>query len=289
VKSIKAFILFQILFFGYNSLSAQKVPTRFSFLDRGAYFDPIILDPTECQTTAGIMKIWYSGKNEDGVYIPVNIGLQQSISRFKFKDTSGLEIMIGAAAFTQFTIKKVEGNTFLGEMENADYKVAFLLNYKFSDLSLRLRFFHTSSHLSDDYILRNNITDPNPGTLNYEQLDLTGSYQIKSTRLYGGLGMVITPNAVRERFSAQAGVYYRRCKNHGSFIRFIFGSDLKIMQQNNYRPNFRSGAGIEIGKEHNINAAFMLEYYNGHLPYSVMEYKIVNWIGINFILVPERI
>jgi hypothetical protein len=197
--------------------------------------------------------------------------------------------MIGAAVYTQFTIKKVEDNTYLGEMENADYKVAFLLNYKLSDLSLRLRFYHTSSHLADDYILRNNITEPNPGILNYEQLDLTASFQIKSTRLYGGLGIVITPNAVRERLSAQAGFLYRKCKNPESYVRFLFGSDLKIMQQNNYRPNFRTSAGIEIGGEEKINVAFMLEYYNGHLPYSILEYKIVNWIGINFVLVPIRI
>lgn len=269
--------------------NARGDSSRFSFLKRGSYFEQIILDPTESQTSAGLFKIWRSAEQDDGVYIPVSIGFQQSILRYDFHKESGLELSFAGAIFTQFTIRKLEGNTYLGEMENADYKISLLLNYRFRRLSIRFRAFHTSSHLADDYILRNNINEPNPGTLNYEQLDLTGSYQFNKFRLYGGLGYVITPNAVRERLSLQTGFLYRKALNSKGNFRFIAGTDIKIFQQNDYTPNLRTGLGLEFGNEESTHAGFILEYYNGHLPYSVLEYNKVNWFGISIFLLRSRI
>ncbi len=269
--------------------NAKEDSSRFSFLKRGSYFEQIILDPTESQTSAGLLKIWRSGTQYDGVYIPVNIGIQQSILRYDFHEGSGLELSFAGAIFTQFTIRKMEGNTYLGEMENADYKISILLNYKIRKLSFRFRVFHTSSHLADDYILRNNITEPNPGTLNYEQLDLTGSCQLNKFRLYGGFGYVITPNAVREPFSIQTGFLYRKALNSKGNFRFIAGTDIKIFQQNDYTPNLRTGLGFEFGKAESTHAGIIFEYYNGHLPYSVLEYEKVIWIGATIFLLRPRI
>jgi hypothetical protein len=283
-----------ILFISWFLLLPHKGNTgedssRFSFLKRGSYFEQIILDPTESQTSAGLLKIWRSDTEGEGVYIPVNIGIQQSIVRYNFHEESGLELSFAGAIFTQFTIRKMEGNTYLGEMENADYKISLLLNYRIRRLSLRLRAFHTSSHLADDYILRNNITEPNPGTLNYEQLDFTGSYQFNKFRLYGGFGIVITPNAVRERLSLQIGFLYRKALNTKGNVRFIAGTDIKIFEQNDYTPNLKTGLGFEYGNEESTHVGFIIEYYNGHLPYSVLEYNKVNWFGFSIFLLRSRI
>jgi hypothetical protein len=269
--------------------NTREDSSRFSFLKRGSYFEQVILDPTESQTSAGLYKIWRSETQGDGAYIPVNIGLQQSFVRYQFHKQSGLELSVAGAIFTQFTIRKMEGNTYLGEMENADYKISLLLNYRIRRLSLRLRAFHTSSHLADDYILRNNITEPNPGTLNYEQLDLTGSYQFNKFRLYGGFGLVITPNTVRERFSMQTGFLYRKALNSKGNFNFIVGTDIKLFQQNDYTPNLRTGLGIEFGNAESTHVGFIFEYYNGHLPYSVLEYEKVNWVGASIFLLRSRI
>ena len=269
--------------------NARQDSSGFSFLKRGSYFEQIILDPTECQTSAGLLKIWRSGTQDNGIYIPVNLGIQQSIVRYDFHASSGLELGFAGAIFTQFTIRKMEGNTYLGEMENADYKISILLNYRIRRLSLRLRAFHTSSHLADDYILRNNITEPNPGTLNYEQLDLISSYQLNKFRVYAGFGLVVTPNAVRERFSIQTGFHYRKDLNSKGNFRLVAGTDIKIFQENDYSPNVRSGLGFEFGNAESMHAGFMIDYYTGHLPYSVMEYEKVNWFGFRIILLRSRI
>ena len=290
MKILRLCVLYFALFtFFTHKGNTKEDSSRFSFLKRGSYFEQIILDPTESQTSAGLLKIWRSGTQDDGVYIPVSIGIQQSIIRYNFHEESGLELSFAGAVFTQFTIRKLEGTTYLGEMENADYKISLLLNYRIGKLSFRFRAFHTSSHLADDYILRNNITEPNPGTLNYEQLDITGSYQFNKIRLYGGFGFVITPSAVRERFSLQTGFLYRKAVNAKENFRFIAGTDIKIFQQNDYTPNLKTGLGFEFGNSESIHAGFLIEYYNGHLPYSVLEYNKVNWLGISIFLLRSRI
>ncbi len=250
------------------------------------YFMPLILDPTACLTSGGLMQLKGSESMNEGIYIPVNIGFQQSIFRFQKSDDMGIEFGFAAAAFTQFTIKAVENYKYLGEIENTDYKASGFINVLFDKWATRLRLFHISSHLADDYILRNQIAIPNPGTVNYEQLDLTTSCQQQFMRYYLGIGMVITPHAVRERLSLQSGMYYRKIVGGKEMLRLAGGMDVKIFEQNNYRPNIKSAIGLELGATDKTHLGLFLEYYNGHLPYSTLEYNIVQWLGVSAYLIP---
>ena len=67
------------------------------------------------------------------------------------------------------------------------------------------------------------------------------------------------------------------------------GADIKLLQQNDFTPNIRTGMGIEYGNKQATHVGFILEYYNGHLPYSVMEYNKVNWFGASIILLRPRL
>lgn len=269
-----------------TNLQAQQTENQIQWLAKGSYFEPVILDPTACITSGGLMRLKEMNDMNKGIYIPVNIGFQQSIFRFQKTDNMGVEFGFGAAAFTQFVIKEVESNTYLGEIENTDFKASGFINFLFDKWAARLRLFHISSHLADDYILRNKITSPNPGTVNYEQLDLTTSYQGQFMRYYLGLGTVITPHAVRERLSMQTGMYFRKKAGDNEALRLAAGMDVKIFEQNNYRPNIKSAVGVELGTTDKTHLGIFMEYYNGHLPYSTLEYKIVQWIGISAYLIP---
>lgn len=269
-----------------TNLFGQNTKNQKQWLSKGMYFMPVILDPTACITSSGLMRLKEMNDMNKGIYIPVNIGFQQSIFRFQKSDNIGIEFGFGAAAFTQFTIKAVENDKYLGEIENTDYKASGFINLLFNKWSTRMRLFHISSHLADDYILRNQITSPNPGTVNYEQLDLTTSFQQQFIRYYMGVGMVITPHAVRERLSLQSGIYFRKKAWDKEAVRFVAGVDVKIFEQNNYRPNIKSAIGVELGATDKTQVGLFLEYYNGHLPYSTLEYKIVQWLGVSAYLIP---
>lgn len=270
-----------------NYVLAQEELKEFEFIPRGMLFEPINLDPTECIIYGGLTSLWDGGENMDGLYIPMNIGFQQSFFRWTKENNIRFEFGMEAAVFTQFTVIPYN-EAYLGELMNIDYKVSGLFNIQKNRITLRARLFHVSSHLGDDYILRNNINEPNPGTNNYEQFDFTGEYRIKNLRLYGGAGTVITKHAQRDRISFQGGFVIKKSFRGNSKFRHTAGMDIKSFQQNDYRPAFRSALGIEIGSEDKSHLGLQLEYYNGHLPYSILEYKIVQWIGISAYFHPAK-
>lgn len=272
-----------------TNVSAQDSSHHFSFLDPSLYFESIMLDPTECQVYGGVLKIWESGNENDGIYIPITIGFRQSFIRYTFNEHSGIEFGLGTGVFTQFSINKVEDNVYIGEIENADYKLSFLVNYHYKNVNIRSRLFHVSSHFSDDYMIRNQITTPNDGSLNYEQFDISGSLNIQSFRLYGGAGYVITPNAVRERISFQTGFLFRKENKWIKNIRNIGGIDMKVFEQNDFTPNIKAGIGFETGQTDKVHLGFMVEYYMGHLPYSTLEYRMIDWLGLSLFLQAPKV
>ena len=258
-------------------------------LAEGFYFDPLVFDPTESLNGAGVFNLWESNEDVTGVYIPVNLALHQSLIRWKIDSTQGFEFGLQAAAFTQFEISHVGDGTYLGGMVNVDYRATGFINYYKNRWSYRLRLFHISSHLADDYIFRNDITSITPNTLNYEQIDLTTSFDQGPLRFYGGIGYIFTPNSIRARFSSQFGFQYRQANRDENFIRLLFGLDVKIFEENNYRPNYRGGIGVEMGQPRKPHIALLFDIYNGHLPYSTLEFRQVTWFGISAIVLPKRL
>ena len=277
-------IIICLLAFSLVSMSQQK--PDISILPKGFYFEPLLFDPTQCQVTGGIQKLWRSGNEKAGLFIPISLGFQLSFIRFEKKDHSGVELGMGAAAFTQFEILQLESKTYRGEMLNSDYKAAGFINAFHNNWSFRFQIFHVSSHLSDDFLLRNHITTPDPGTMNYEQADITTSYSKNNVRLYGGFGYVITKYAVRDRISFETGIEYRKHLFNKENIGYIAGSDIKFFEQNHYDPDIKIGSGFEIGDPEKIHMAFLLKYFGGHLPYSTLNYGRIHWFGISTVIIP---
>ena len=270
----------------FNSTYAQE--KKVSLLGEGFYFEPLLFDPTESLSGAGILNLWENDKDVAGIYVPVNIALQQSLIRYKIDSLQGLEFGFQAAAYTQFEIKQVESNTYLGGMVSVDYRATGFVSYRKKKLSLRFRLFHISSHLADDYIIRNNITTPTPNTLNYEQVDITAAYEFNGFHPYAGLGYIFTPNSIRKRWSLEVGGQYQQPDRDDKLARFVAGLDIKFFEENNYTPGYRAGAGIELGRTYKTHVAFLVDFYHGHLPYSTLEYRQVTWLGISSILIPKR-
>lgn len=280
-------ILFLSLLALLNTTYAQE--KRISLLDRGFYFEPLVYDPTETLSGAGIYNLWEDTEDVTGIYVPVNLALNQSLIRYRIDSLEGWEFGLQAAAFTQFEIKHVGDGVYLGGMVNVDYRAVGFISYRENRLALRFRLFHISSHLADDYIIRNNITTPTPNTLNYEQVDLTASYNLGSFRFYGGIGYVFTPNSVRERWAFEVGTEYRQRNREEKFARLVAGLDIKSFEENTYTPGYRAGAGVELGQSYKTHIAFLLDFYHGHLPYSTFEYRQVTWLGVSAVVIPTRL
>ena len=102
--------------------------------------------------------------------IPVSIGDQFSLYQFKINSNSRLYFGIEACVWAVF-----EAKTKSLSLINADYFVAFPLTYFNHNFSARLRLFHESSHLGDEFLLDHpKINRRNPSM---EGIDLSLAYE----------------------------------------------------------------------------------------------------------------
>lgn len=233
-------------------------------------------DLLEVQPYSGIFFLESSEVDFDGVYIPVNIGFRKSFIRWNMLAMQ-FELALGAASYTQFEIIRFDKNTLRGGLINSDFKASGYLFASKGPHKFRLQLFHISSHIGDDYILRNEDFSLNDKTVNYEQMDFIYLYGFKNSDLYAGLGQVITPNTFRKRFMAQVGYQGNIPLKPKKDI--SYGVDIKIYEENEFRPDLHGGTGITFNKLGEPQINLSVDIYYGSLPYSTLDFGRVFWIG----------
>lgn len=106
--------------------------------------------------------------------IPVSIGDQFSLYQFKLNSCARLYLGIEACVWAVF-----EARTKSLSLINADYFISIPLTYINRGFSSRLRFFHQSSHLGDEFLLEHpRIERVNPSM---EGLDLSLAYEVTNS------------------------------------------------------------------------------------------------------------
>lgn len=259
-------------------------PVR-EFLPKGHLFEPILLDPLESQTYGSVYPAyWTDGKQYAGSIIPFAFGFAKPFYRHTTAPGKAEEWVLDLASFTQFeAYHDAQANVARRRIINTDYKISFIYNIRRGENNYRIRLYHLSSHLGDDYIFRNQITAPTPNAVNYELLDFTYSRVYHNWRLYGGAGIVLRNAEERKPVSAQFGAFYKKPSTHAA--RLVGGVDVKFWQQTNFRPGIHGGIGVEVGRTQN-NLTFLLEGYSGFRPYSQYEDQQTAWIGVGLYLNP---
>jgi hypothetical protein len=245
------------------------------FFPESRIWPAVFLDPLECQIMGGSYFL-FSPDNNTSLYSTVNLGFNKPVFG-KNGEKISWELNFGTAIFSQFDLIKKDDGTYLAGLINNDFRLSGDLTVRIKDNLFRLRTFHISSHLGDDYLERHNDTLTNDKTLNYEQADLTYMRVYGNNYLYAGAGYIYTIHVFRERFSFQGGglLNFRESKPLSVFT----GIDIKLLEENNFSPDIRSAAGINIKRKNKSLLRIWAEYYSGRVPYSTIEYGRVNWIG----------
>ena len=266
------------------ALFSQQEETNISFLPSGRLFQEITYDPTESQAYGAIVNYWEEGVFTDHVYLPFGLGFYKGFLRWNKK--SPYEIGFSFSAHSQFEWTFDDGKSERNFL-NADFKVSIMLNKKINDHhSFRLLFFHVSSHLGDDYIIRNKIHSYFPNPNNYEQLDFTWAYQDRAIRYYGGAGLGARPEIIRKRFSIQFGIQYEKPLLTKIPLGLTGGFDVKILEQHDFNPSLKAAFGFSVGKSDKSPIRIVGEFYRGNLPYSPFEFKRVQWLGAGLYFMP---
>jgi len=178
-----------------------------------------------------------------------------------------------------FSVFDMDAQSF--DLVNADYMVGLPPTLRYDDFTAMFRFFHQSSHLGDEFLLR---TKTNRINLSYEAIDLKLSYEIADVaRLYAGGGYLFdqTPSNL-DPSSVQYGLELKSpWPSPASRWRPIAAVDVQQREENNWTADISARAGIEIdGVLLTRKLQILLEYFGGHSPNGQFYKDKVEYIGI---------
>ncbi|HEV8144212.1 MAG TPA: DUF1207 domain-containing protein [Methylomirabilota bacterium] len=243
------------------------------FLPGGHLFKPLLADPR--WPHFGATYQYYINDRQLSSVASVSFG--ETITLYRDRIGSGWwETGIQAGVFALFDLEAPSM-----DLINADYMGAVFAGYRYDKLSAIGRLFHQSSHLGDEFILRNRIK--NRVNLSYEAVDLRVSYEFFGDvlRPYAGGGYLFDqePSDLKPGF-VQWGVEFRSPWRTPAF-RPVAAVDVQNREENNWHTDFRAVAGIEFeGWLASRSLQIMLEYFRGHSPNGQFYREKIDYIGL---------
>ena len=174
------------------------------------------------------------------------------------------------------------------DLVNSDYWVGIPFSYSGNGFSAVARVFHQSSHLGDEYLLRNPVTRID---LNYEAVDFRLSYDFldKIVRIYGGGGYIFSKNPKSlKSWSTQGGFEFQCPRTFFKHLRPVAGLDLQMREENDYEMDWSARIGVQLDAERlqGRTLQILFEYYHGHSPNGQFFERDIEYygIGIHFYL-----
>ena len=188
----------------------------------------------------------------------------------------GLQLALSGGVFAQFDLQSASF-----DLINADYLVGLPLTGRYSGFSGRLRIYHQSSHLGDEFLLRGG--DIERENLSFESLELILSQEVGWFRLYGGGEYLLRgePDTL-EHWLAHGGLEVRMGETRAPHL--LLAGDVKSAEQQDWDPAISARGGFEIAiwREHGHPprvVSALLEYYTGPSPYGQFFQSDVTFIG----------
>ena len=145
------------------------------------------------------------------------------------------------------------------DLLNTDYLIGLPVTWRQGNWSTRLRYYHVSSHLGDEFILNRDKRERLD--LSFEALDGIVSHEWDQLRLYGGGGVIVRTTADLDRSMLQGGAEYR-INNVIGELDLSLGADYKALDAQDFTLNQAYQAAL-IFTRNQRQIRFLIEYYNG--------------------------
>ena len=289
---LKNQLLFLLLFFSFLISFGQNKTTEFEpFLSQGKRSFPFLLfSPTNNSSAFKVSPL--TAENASGFQFnsyKVLVNLKANVFK-KIYAKENYQLAISGHIDNQFVFKKETSNRFNGithSLFNTDYFIYLHNDFVLNENNfLRVNLFHRSSHLGDDYLLKNDISRvSNPDywaedPANYETLEVLYAYNKTKIGLYAGISYIVRTDSNRKKLTFQTGGVFKNFETENDFLnRLFFGYDVRLLENNNYNFDFNGGIGYAFKN----NNSLRLEYYNGYLPYSRLENEVkTSWFSLAF-------
>lgn len=167
------------------------------------------------------------------------------------------------------------------DLINADYWVGVPVVYRLAGFSVLGRLFHQSSHLGDEFLLRNRTDRVN---LSYEQVDLKVSQEVgRWLRVYGGGGWLFDQDPEDlKRWSTQVGAELESPWAFVSeLVRPLAAIDVQHHEETDWETDvsIRAGFQLESPSFKSTKLQLLAEYFDGHSPNGQFFERTVRYMG----------
>ncbi|MEZ4282343.1 MAG: DUF1207 domain-containing protein [Myxococcota bacterium] len=241
-------------------------------------FEALIADPRWPRFSAAYQR--YLGDDELSGVGAASFGETFPLIRSPERSWGRWELAIQPGVFAVFDL---EASSF--DLVNSDYLVGLIASHHYADLTTQIRIYHQSSHLGDEYLLRNRVDRVN---LSFEVLDVLVSFEPwRWLRLYGGGGLILHREPALERGLLQGGIELTSPRAFASgYLRPVVALDVQSREESDWDPDFSLRAGVQI--EHpaleDRRIRLLGEYYDGRSPNGQFFERDIQTVGIGLAL-----
>lgn len=242
------------------------------FLPGDNLFEPLIADPRWPRFSIGYRYFPSESRNV------TSATFGETIALYRARGTSGGIGEIGFQAGV-FSIFDLDAPSF--DLVNTDFFAGLHATYRIGDLSTLFRVFHQSSHLGDEFLLRNRIDRIN---LSFEGVDLKLSYRFFDwLRLYIGSAYLfdLDPPDLKP-WTTQGGIELQTpWRLWGDSTRLVTALDLQNREENRWSTEIsvRGGLQFERPQRFGRKISLLVEYYKGHSPNGQFFNRKVEYFG----------
>jgi hypothetical protein len=259
--------------------------TGWSWLPQGDLFCPLAADPKAERSFMSYLRGDFGtiAGTDPGTDTNIGaVGLADSFALFRIGGESGngVQLDIAGAVFSQFNLDEASF-----DMINADYLVGLPLTLRRNGFTSRLRIYHQSSHLGDEFLLNR---QPERVNLSFESVELILSHEVGLARVYAGGEQFFArePEELAERLAHVGGELRPLLSDD---LRLVAAVDLKAVDEEEWNHAWSLRAGLEIahvptpGHPPDVISLFA-EFYDGAAPYGQFYRDDIRYWGIGFSL-----
>jgi len=209
-----------------------------------------------------------------------SVGFGQTIGLWRGRDW---QLAIAAGVFSEFNMQSSTT-----DLLNTDYLVGLPLTYRHGSLTTRLRLFHQSSHLGDEYMVHANARGID---LTFQALELLVASETSRWRMYGGGDYVFAHSPTDLKPGVlHGGVEFRQPRSwlrlgRVTTGRLVAGLDVKSTQDRGWQLGWSMVTGLELGDpsaapESGWRWSVLLKAYTGPAPYGEFYRDHVSSVGV---------
>ncbi len=246
--------------------SEQATVKTTMLFPQGQLFYPPMADPREPRTHATYLRLNLPG---DSIKI-ASVGFGDSfglVRRPGWGEEGAWQLSISGAVLAQFNLDSSSS-----DLINADYIIGFPLSYRNDRWSARVRLYHQSSHLGDEFLLIPQRPELKATRINlsFETIELLGAWEGRGFQFTAGPSYILRTDSDLQRSSVRAGIDYQSREPVFKPTIRLFASVLgHAWEETAWSPDYNIKAGVNLRSPYAEKRAIQVfgEYFHGNLPF----------------------